>query len=272
MALTIVNIYISVNSYFLNGGHEQMETPEFFTYDDNYKVETAISALRVTETFSQILILFKTFYYLKLFDEIAPLIDIILLIFTDIKYFMVIFLATNFAFSMSFFLLGKNQIQFDEVEETPEYGTIIGAMWHMWTLCLGNPEVGFYNIPLYLENREQASQTPYLIIIAIFTGFFILIHLLNMLIAIMGETFAKNNEIKYKKKIKDHLGFVMDNWQFLNQAIPNHRQIKYIITAFLQEEQNNETSKLKKIENDVSHLMSLIEGFQSSMLMELQQI
>ena len=142
----------------------------------------------------------------------------------------------------------------------------------MWTLCLGNPEVGFYNIPLYLEDQESASQTIYLIIIAVFTGFFILIHLLNMLIAIMGETFAKNNQIKYKKKIKDHLSFVMDNWQFLNQAIPNHNQIKYIITAFLQEEQNNEINKLKKIENDISHVLSVIEGFQSSMMNELQQI
>ena len=31
----------------------------------------------------------------------------------------------------------------------------------------------------------------------------ILIHLLNMLIAIMGESFAKNNQVAYKKK-KDH--------------------------------------------------------------------
>ena len=56
------------------------------------------------------LILFKTFYYLKLFDEIAPLIDIILLIFSDIKYFMIIFLISNVAFAFSFYLLGKNQI------------------------------------------------------------------------------------------------------------------------------------------------------------------
>ena len=39
----------------------------------------------------------------------------------------------------------------------PEYGTIIGALWHMWTLCLGNPEVGFYNLPLWLEDPEAAS-------------------------------------------------------------------------------------------------------------------
>ena len=32
------------------------------------------------------------------------------------------------------------------------------------------------------------------------------------LIAIMGESFAKNNQVAYKKKIKDHLHFVMDNW------------------------------------------------------------
>ena len=108
IALTMVNIYISVNSYFLYGGHDEINTPDYFENENDSKLNNDIKSLRVTETFSQMLILFKTFYYLKLFDEIAPLIDIILMIFSDIKYFMVIFVATNFAFAISFYLLGKN--------------------------------------------------------------------------------------------------------------------------------------------------------------------
>lgn len=110
MFLTAVNLYISINSYFLFGAHEQINTPDHFKNEGQQDFDADIKALRVTETFSQMLILFKTFYYLKLFDEIAPLIDIILLIFSDIKYFMIIFLISNVAFAFSFYLLGKNQI------------------------------------------------------------------------------------------------------------------------------------------------------------------
>ena len=82
----------------------------------------------------------------------------------------------------------------------------------------------------------------------------ILIHLLNMLIAIMGESFAKNNQVAYKKKIKDHLNFVMDNWQLQNRAIPNLKQVKYIVTAFHSEEQREDFGLLKKIQGDILQL------------------
>ena len=37
-----------------------------------------------------------------------------------------------------------------------------------------------------------------------------------MLIAIMGDTFSKNNVISNQLKIRDHLQFVLDNW-YLNE-------------------------------------------------------
>lgn len=46
--------------------------------------------------------------------------------------------------------------------------------------------------------------------------FVFILHLFNMLIAIMGDTFSKNNEVQSQIKIKDHLGFVLDNW-YLNE-------------------------------------------------------
>jgi len=45
-------------------------------------------------------------------DEIAPLVNIIILIFKDIIWFLVIFMVTGFSFGLSFNLIGQNQ--FDE--------------------------------------------------------------------------------------------------------------------------------------------------------------
>ena len=53
-----------------------------------------------------------------------------------------------------------------------------------------------------------------------------------MLIAIMGDTVSKNNEVQNQIKIKDHLGFVLDNWYLNELQKEKTMQIKYIMSAF----------------------------------------
>jgi hypothetical protein len=57
------------------------------------------------------------------------------------------------------------------------------------------------------------------------------IHLLNMLIAYMGETFSTNNEKGEQIKTKDHLSFVLDNWYLKKASLGDVNDIKYIIAA-----------------------------------------
>ena len=54
--------------------------------------------------------------------------------------------------------------------------------------------------------------TPFLLILFIGLSFFMQILMLNMLIAIMGDTFNKINEIKESKKKISQLAFITDNW------------------------------------------------------------
>jgi hypothetical protein len=44
-------------------------------------------------------------------DEIAPLINIIIKIIKDIGYFILVFILIIACFSVSFFLIGQNQVQ-----------------------------------------------------------------------------------------------------------------------------------------------------------------
>ena len=53
---------------------------------------------------------------------------------------------------------------------------------------------------------------PVLIILFLALSFFMCIHMLNMLIAIMGDSFSKNHEIAESKKRMQQLAFVVDNW------------------------------------------------------------
>ena len=52
---------------------------------------------------------------------------------------------------------------------------------------------------------DQNIQKIILTIYFLFATFFFMIHLFNMLIAIMGEAFSANNEIKYMQQTKNHL-------------------------------------------------------------------
>ena len=70
----------------------------------------------------------------------------------------------------------------------PGYTTLMGSMQHVFLLALGE-----FN----LEDYDLGGNTyDYFVLWILFVAasFVLLIHLLNMLIAIMGESFAQNNE------------------------------------------------------------------------------
>ena len=68
-----------------------------------------------------------------------------------------------------------------------------------------------------------------------------MIHLLNMLIAIMGNTFAERSADIDKIYYKDHLNFVLDNWYILKIAFGTSIQdVKYIIAALSIHEEKDE--------------------------------
>jgi hypothetical protein len=80
---------------------------------------------------------------LTLFDSISPFVDIVFKILNDIVFFMLIFCITIFMAANCFYLIGRNQIFFDEisVEEFRDtdigYDTLRKAIWYTWLLTLG---------------------------------------------------------------------------------------------------------------------------------------
>ena len=137
-----------------------------------------------------------------------------------------------FSFSNAFYLIARNQTagQSQAVIDNIEYATFTGSFLHVYRLALGD-----FNLDMYSEGNDN-----YLVLIMFWTfaSFLLLIHLLNMLIAIMGETFSVNNEVKDVQMLRSHLQFVMDNW-WIN-PIEDKATIKYLITAFLKEDESQE--------------------------------
>lgn len=98
------------------------------------------------------------------------------------------------------------------------------AIWFGWDLCMGSGAIDGFS-------AGAGSQMRQFYAIYIVFQFIMIIHLLNMLIAYMGDTFSSNNEVKDQIKIKDHLSFIMDNWYLKEVSLGNIKNIKYIIAA-----------------------------------------
>ena len=76
-----------------------------------------IEVQRILQAFGILFFLAKNFYFMKLVDQIAPLIDIIIQIFVDIKWFLFVFFCFIISFGCSFFLIGSNQLENDNLDE-----------------------------------------------------------------------------------------------------------------------------------------------------------
>ena len=124
-------------------------------------------------------------------DQIAPLISIAFQIMKDILGFLVILVIFMFTFSFSFYLLAQNQLNFDnltrdEADNIP-YATFGGSLTYIGNMIVGQTDQDSFEL-------GEARMEILLNLVFWAACFIIMIHLLNMLIAIMGNTFTVGNE------------------------------------------------------------------------------
>lgn len=104
---------------------------------------------------------------------------------------MIIYVLMLIALMMAFYNIGQNQIDNGADSGDIPYSTAIGVFDHVYTSSLGE---------LSTETYYGDDQWPILFFLLIFMTFFMSIHLLNMLIAMMGESFTTNHEAGDAKK------------------------------------------------------------------------
>ena len=163
------------------------------------------------ETIAAIMIWPKALYFLKMNDNISPLVEIMF----KVKYlrFLLIFIYIQMLFANIFWLLGRNQIQCVEIEgkkgecetesltlvhahvEGPIYLTLTGALRFVYYISLGEFEFRndfssdgerIYTFMGYEFGLNNVLQWFFFFI----ATFLLLIHLMNLLIGIIVDTFA----------------------------------------------------------------------------------
>lgn len=93
---------------------------------------------------------------------------------------------------------------------------------------------------------EQPHHTKVLWIMFIAASFVCLVHMLNMLVAIMGDTFAKNGEVSEQMIIKEKLNFVIDNY-WINPFGDYRKRIQYLVAALVNEEDDEDIEIIKDL-------------------------
>ena len=79
-----------------------------------------------------------------------------------------------------------------------------------------------------------------------------MIHLLNMLIAIMGNTFAERSAVIDKIYYRDHLKFVLDNWYLIKTVFGDKlRDVKYIIAALSAHDEDTNEEMFNQLRNKI---------------------
>lgn len=153
---------------------------------------------------------------------------------------MAVFVIALIAFTNAFYLIGRNQLSYtQEGEEAPSYSSLIGAAHHVYTSSLGE-----FDTEAYFDN----DMSPVLALLFICLSFFMCIHLLNMLIAIMGESFSQNSKVAQAEIKISQLAFVVDNW-WIN-PIDEKEKIVYLVAAFSIQDDDDEEEVQKQLERD----------------------
>lgn len=183
---------------------------------------------RIVAAFSLFVIWIKVFDWLRLFESTAFYIKLLTVTVKDIGYFMVLFLVALAMVGSSMYMLQSNRTDGEEDIIRPVFKVwILDLLLNQYLLGLGMFEFeGF-------ENHEQ----KYLCWLFFLIGtFFTQITMLNMLIAIMGNTFDMVIEKKGIYAMQVKLQIMSEYSNLITQVDKDTRHYLFTIKTILDEE------------------------------------
>jgi len=122
-----------------------------------------------------------------------------------------------------------------------------GALTDTYMSALGTFDISEYG---------GSPVTPILFVLFVLLSFIMCILMLNMLIAIMGQSFDRNELIKDSNSKINQLEFVVNNWWI--HPIKNKEEIVYFVSAFTIKDDDTKEGKLEQMESDLKEMKKLI--------------
>eukprot|EP00347_Sterkiella_histriomuscorum_P008832 403343569 len=147
-----------------------------------------------------IILWIKLFYFLRVFESTSRLIRMIIEIVNDMKNFLMVLTIGIIGFSGGFYILQQGLTQ--EADGTP--GNVFMSIIYSYRLAQGDFQLDFF---------DQLNTVDYILAWFLFvTGsLFLVIVLLNLLIAIMGDTFSRVLENITNLSVREKVMLVSEN-------------------------------------------------------------
>ena len=139
----------------------------------------------VLAALASLCICLKFFDWLRLFDKTSFYINLIGMTLSEVKFFLILLVASMLLFGLPMMIININSTENASIFETNSPLQIINMLIHQYYQSLGN----FNN-----ENYSENSHSTFIWILFFMSTGFTQITMLNMLIAIMGDTFDKVTE------------------------------------------------------------------------------
>ena len=181
------------------------------------------ATLQVIASFCIFLMWFKLFYWMRLFKPFSAFIRMITEILKDIQVFLVMLIISLAAFANVIYVLNLNRV--GDLADVPIYSDLVGfapadAMIHAYLTGLG--EFGMDN---YSEGDATATWIMFFAATVIVQLVF-----MNLLIAIMGESFARVTAIMQQSTYKELCSIMEDHiWlQKIDEIFASKRHILWL--------------------------------------------
>lgn len=173
--------------------------------------------IRVIASMASVMLWFQLFFWLRLFDFTAQYIDLITTTLRDISKFVVVLFIVVVSFTTGFYILQINRVvnDYNGLEDPlfpydEETNIFYESFMFQYKLLLGDFEnISFKRSYTGLQDSMASAVMFENLLISVYfiaTTFFTQITILNMLIAIMSETYQKHSqglsELGKRQKLK----------------------------------------------------------------------
>lgn len=209
----------------------------------------------------------KVFYWMRLFKSTAHFLTLITRTIGDTKIFMLMLVIIQCAFANLFFVINNNTTSDDSYHYVNEYLgiPILDSLIAMYMVALGDFDYGGYS----------KGPDKYIAWIFFIAGtFLITIVFMNMLIAIMGDTFGQVQAIQEENSLQEQAQLIMDHiWLIdLKEEFKGMRHIIRITPDIsIQQQEVNIQNEINNLSISLSKKMDHLNAVQIKRLEVLEK-
>ena len=170
----------------------------------------------------------KVFDWLRLFDSTSFFISLIKETIYGIEPFMYIMIVWYMTFGISFYILNLNRSEDDQL-------TTIQSNFWFYEAFETSYELGHGEFNLDAYNSSNKFETFMCFFLFDLASFFVIIVFLNMLIAIMGDTFAAVTENTEKNELITKIAIVKEYIKLIHKEQLEHPKITIVDSSMVKD-------------------------------------